>query len=102
MIEDKSIPLEVFITKYFVKYNRLDQIIPYAFANSRATSIDLFIDLYGIYKGIFSRNYVTRISDYTSFTSTLINMCCHYRTYFKLLGVTTKIFIVPSFCFIFS
>ena len=92
-----NIPVEVFMTRYFVKYNRLDQIIQHAFAGSKANSIDLFIDIYGMYKSIFSRSFISNITDYTAFTSTLINMCGHYRTYFKMLGVSTKIFLISGF-----
>jgi len=95
--ESASIPVEMFMTRYFIKYTRMDQLIQYAFAGSSATKIDLFIDIYGIYKSIFSRHYVTNITDYTVFTSTLINMCGHYRTYFKKLGVQTNIFLVSSY-----
>lgn len=94
---ENKIPLELFMARYFVKYSRLDQLIQHAFAGSRATSIDLFIDIYGIYRGIFSRSFVTNVSDYTSFTSTLINMCGHYRAYFKMLGVSTRIFLISGF-----
>ena len=94
---EQSIPLEIFMARYFVKYNRLDKLIRYAFANSNANEVDLFIDLYGLYKSVFSRNYITSVSDYTSFTSTLVNMCGHYRSYFKMLGVSTRIFVVSSF-----
>ena len=92
-----TIPIEVFMARYFVKYSRMDQIIHYAFAGSNARAIDLYIDLYGLYKSIFSRSYSTNVSDYTSFTSTLINMCGHYRGYFKKLGVQTNIFLISGY-----
>ena len=94
---ETNLPIELFIARYFIKYKRLDQLIQFAFSGSSANSIDLFIDIYGIYKSIFSRHYITNISDYTSFTSSLINMCGHYRAYFKSLGVTTRIFLVSGF-----
>lgn len=95
--DSNSIPVEVFMARYFVKYKRLDQLIQYAFAGSKARAIDIFIDIYGIYKTIFSRHYTTDVTDYTAFTSTLINMCGHYRSYFKYLGVQTNIFLVSSY-----
>lgn len=92
-----KVPVELLLTRYFVRYNRLDKIIPVAFAGSKACELNLYIDLYGIYKNIFSRQFLTDVSDYTAFTSTLINMCAHYRSYFKGLGVKTKIFLVSSY-----
>lgn len=91
------IPVESYIMRYYVRYSRLDQVIRHAFINSKANNINIFIDLYGIYKGMFSRNYISNITDYTSMTSLLINMCAHYRHYFKMIGVSCKIFLVSSF-----
>ena len=95
--DNNTIPIELFIARYFVKYKRLDQLIQFAFSGSSATSVDIFIDIYGIYRGIFSRSYISNISDYTSFTSSLINMCGHYRAYFKSIGVSTRIFLISSY-----
>lgn len=97
MSNDQPIPIEVFMMRYFVKYHRLDQLIPYAFTGSTSNNLNIFIDIYGIYRGMFSRSYKTDISDYTSFTSMLINMCIHYRTYFKMLGVSTTIYLISSY-----
>ena len=72
--ESNSIPIEIFIARYFVKYKRLDQLVQFAFSGSSANSIDIFIDIYGIYRGIFSRSYISDISDYTSFTSSYIDI----------------------------
>lgn len=95
--DESTIPIELLIARYFIKYKRLDQLIQFAFAGSSANSVDLFIDVYGIYKSIFSRHYVTNVSDYTSFTTSLVNMCGHYRAYFKSIGVSTRIFIVSGY-----
>lgn len=97
MNKEQSIPIEVLVTRYFVKYNRLNQIIPVAFEGSKATRVNLYIDLYGLFKTIYSRSYRTSTVDYTSFTSTIINMCAHYRAYFKGIGVYCKIFIICSY-----
>lgn len=88
---------EMILTSNFVKYNRLRELIGYAFANSKATSINLYIDLYGVVKTLFSDSFRTDISDYTSLISTILNMCGHYRSFFKGIGVYCKIFIVFSY-----
>jgi len=94
---ENRVPVEYIITRYFVKYHKLNELISFAFAGSKANQINLYIDLYGVYKTLFSRSYRTDITDYTAFTSTIINMCAHYRTYFKGLGVYCKIFLISSY-----
>ena len=93
----ESVPVEYIVTRYFTKYNRLDSLIPYAFSGSKAKAINIYIDVYGLYKTLFSRSYRTSINDYTSFTTSIINMCSHYRGYFKNIGVYAKIFIISSY-----
>ena len=97
MNNQQSVPIEQLVARYFVKYKRLNQIIPVAYEGSKATFINLYIDLYGLYKTIFSRSYRTSTTDYTSFTSSVINMCVHYRAYFKGIGVYCKIFLISSY-----
>lgn len=92
-----QINIEDILIRYFVKYDTLDSLISYAFEGSNENSLNIFIDLYGLYHTIYSRNFRTNIIDYTSFTSSIINMCVHYRSYFRGLGVHTKIFLISSF-----
>ena len=66
---ESVIPVDMILTKYFVKYDRLDKIIPDAFKDYNATELNLYIDLYGLYKTLYSRTYRTDVSDYTAFTS---------------------------------
>lgn len=92
-----TVPTQTILTGSFVKFSRLGQLVQAAFHGSKATSINLYIDLYGIIKTLFSDSFRTDISDYTAVTSTIINMCGHYRSFFKSLGVTSKIFMVFSY-----
>lgn len=96
-MSENKVPVEYLITRYFVKYQKMNELISLAFEGSKANCVNLYIDLYGVYKTLFSRTYRTDISDYTSFTSTLINMCSHYRAYFKGLGVYCNIFLISSY-----
>lgn len=83
----------------FVKYDRLEEIVYNTFSNTSiasATQLNLFIDLYSVLHTIYSEHYRTQISDYTSLTSILINMCGHYRAFFRKLGVETNIFLIGS------
>lgn len=93
-------PLENIIYGGFVKYDRLQPIVFNTFSNTSiaaATNLNVFIDCYSILKSLFSESYRTDITDYTAITSGLINMCSHYRGFFKGLGVHTKFYLVWSF-----
>lgn len=92
-----QIPVEYIVARYFVKYNRLDNLISFAFKGSDATHVNLYIDLYGLYFTLMSRNYHTDMSNYISMTTSIVNMCAHYRGYFKRIGVSTTIFLVSSY-----
>lgn len=92
-----TVSVEQLVMRYFVKYTRLDELVPKVFQNSNAKSVNIYIDLYGLYKTLLSRTYRTDISDYTAFIVSIVNMCAHYRGYFKSLRVSTKFFIISSF-----
>lgn len=85
------------LTSNFVKYTRLSELISHMFSGSKATELNIFIDLYGVIKTLFSDSYRTDISDYTASTSTILNMCGHYRSFFKNLGVMTNIYLIFSY-----
>ena len=84
----------------FVKMDRLEKIVFETFSNTSiaaATELNIFIDLYSVLKSIFSESYITDISDNVAITSGIINMCSHYRSFFKRLSLRTKLFLVLSF-----
>lgn len=97
MNSDNVVPIEVILYRYFVKYERLDEIIKQALGHSKACTANLFIDIYGLYRTILSRSYHSALNNFTSFTPTMINMCSHYRTYFKQMRVYPKIFLISGF-----
>lgn len=92
-----NVPIEYIMARYMVRYARLNQLISYAFKGSNANTINLYVDIYSMYKTIISRTYRTDMSNYTEFVSSLINLCAHYRGYFKSLGVYVKIYLVSSY-----
>lgn len=88
---------QMILTSNFVKYQKLSELVLHMFSGSKATSLNLYIDLYGVVKTLFSDSYRTDISDYTASTSTILNMCGHYKSFFKSLGVNAKIFLIFSY-----
>jgi hypothetical protein len=61
-----------------------------------ATEINIFIDLFSVLHQIFSKGYRTNITNNTIISSTLINMCAHYRRFFRQLGVKTNFYLIFS------
>lgn len=94
------VPLESIIYGSFVKMNRLRELTINTFSNTSiasATELNIFIDLYSVLKQVFSESHRTNITDYTAITSGIINMCSHYRTFFRQLSVKTKFYLIFSF-----
>lgn len=99
-MNDNTVAVESIIYGSFVKKTKLETLTLNAFSNTSiasATELNIFIDLYSVLKSIFSEHHRTQINNYTDITSGIINMCSHYRSFFKTLSVRTKFFIVFSF-----
>lgn len=99
-MSDNTVAIDSIIYGSFVRKTKLESLTLNAFSNTSiasATELNIFIDLYSVLKTIFSEHHRTRINNYTDITSCIINMCSHYRSFFKSLSVRTKFFIVFSF-----
>lgn len=99
MPNDYTISAENIIYSSFVKYDRLQKITYETFSNTaiaNARELHVFIDLYSALRSIFSEHYRTDISDYTSITTGIINMCSHYREFYRRIGVKTTFYIIGS------
>lgn len=92
-----SITVNKVIGLSMIKFDRLDQLIPYAYAGSNAHAVNLYIDMYSFYKTLFTRTYRTNTDDYLLMTSSLVDLCSFYRSYFFRLKVYPKIFLISSF-----
>ena len=92
------ISLEALVMSNCVRYERLSQNIQEAFAGSDATVLNIYVDVYSIIRSLYSKKHITDISNYNDLTACIINLCAHYRDYFrKYLGVSTNIFLVASY-----
>ncbi len=84
----------------YVKYDRLSKITYDTYGGSSiasATELNIYIDLYSIMHSIFSESGQTIIDNYTSITSSIINMVGHYRAFFRKMNVRTKFFLIFSY-----
>lgn len=97
MTDYSHITIDGIINRYLVRYSRLSGAIPYAFQNCSADKLNIYVDLYGLYRTIYSRSYRTNITNYLEFTSSVVKLCGHYREFFKRCRIRTKIFLVSSF-----
>lgn len=88
--------LEQIINSNYIKYDRLVNMVNRAFVNSTARNLNIYIDLYSIFKGLYkNKNY--NIDDYSTVTSCIINMVAHYRQFFRSrYNTETKFYIVYS------
>lgn len=84
---------------YYVKYDKLTQLINTNYAGSNATTLNLFIDVnnilckiqdYSLKNGVFANNYLVIMAG-------LINMAAHYRFFFRTrYGCHTKIWLINA------
>jgi len=91
-----KVSLEQLMYKNFIKYDKLIEMVNVAFAGSNATSINIFIDVYSMVKILYKGQNIL-IEDYSSLTSSIINLCAHLRDFFRTrYNTNSKIYIVAS------
>lgn len=93
--------VEQVVCASYVRYEKLQSLVYNTFSNTsiaQATKLNVFVDLYSVMKSIFSEHGHTDLSkgNYTDLTSCLINLCAHYRNFFRTLGVYTRFFLIFS------
>lgn len=86
---------ESIIIANYIKYETLGEMTNLAFANSDATSVNIYIDLYQIFRKMY-RNDIA-VGDRSSVAATIVNLCSHYRAFYKkYYGVHARIFIIQT------
>lgn len=90
-----AINSEQIIGSYAVKYSRLIKLVNIEYANCNSSVINIFIDLTDIIKRL-NIDHV-EISTPYSIAASIINLCAHYRNFFREYYKTyARIFIVLS------
>lgn len=80
----------------YIRYERLVDMVNKAFVGSSANTVNVYIDLYSMLKPLYN-NQGYNIEDYIKLTSNIINICAHYREFFRTrYRVESKFFIVYS------
>lgn len=90
--------IESLVTMNYVKYSQLSKIVGDYFYGSQTTELDIYVDVNSIIKPLFSSSGSCRyeIEDKNALCAAIINMCAHYRAFFKNYQVETNFYIVFS------
>lgn len=92
---DETYSVEQLVTSSYIKYKKLSELIFSSYSGSNCNTINLFIDLNSVLKQLYNGNVWTYKSVGTfEIASSILNMCGHYRSFFKGLGVYAKIYLI--------
>ena len=80
----------------YIRYDRMFEMTKFAFyGKTDSNSVNIFIDLYSIYKSIYTRGTNITINDSYAIASCSINLAIHLRSYFETRhGVGSKIYLI--------
>lgn len=98
MLKEK-ITIQQLLYSYYIKYDNLIPLINSQYGNlpqyKTVSHVNIFIDLYSIVRRLYSDDFI--INDSLSLTSCIINMCGHYRTFFRNhYSTETSIYLVDG------
>ena len=89
--------VESVVLSYHIRYERLTELINYAFAGSDANTINLYIDLYPILRDLYTDRFVISYDKNIDLVPLILNMCAHYRYFFsRYYNVYTNIYLVAG------
>jgi len=90
------IPLARLIDMNNIKYDILQDITNAEFKGKNIEVVNLYIDVYSLLKVLY-RNDTYDIETYSTITSSIVNICSHYRRFFYTrYNAHTRIFIINS------
>lgn len=83
----------------YVKLDRLANLVFETYSNSSiesATKLNVFIDINSVIHALYSEHNRVQYTSITDLSSGIINLCAHYRGYFRTIGVDTRFFLINS------
>lgn len=84
----------------YVKIVKLRQLVYDTYGNSSiasATKLNIFVDINSILHPLYSENNRVVIENITDISAGIINLCAHYRSFFREnLSVDTRFFLINS------
>ena len=94
-MHDSRVYIEQLISGSFVRYEILSNLINTSYSGSNCIEINLFIDLNSAIKQLYSVDTWTyKYRNRYEIAATVLNMCGHYREFFRQIGVNTNIYII--------
>ena len=99
IIDTHTLHLSAVIHGGFVKLNVLQGLVFNTYGNSSiaaATEVNVFIDLNNLLHPLYSEHNRVVYDNITDISSEIINMCGHYRSFFRQLGVSTNFYLINS------
>ena len=80
----------------YIKYDRLYEMTKFAFyGKTDSNDVNIFIDLYSIYRSIYIRGTNITINDSYAIASCSINLAIHLRAYFETRhNVNSKVYLI--------
>ena len=83
----------------YTKQEVLRNLVYKTYGNSSiadATKLNIFVDLNSILHALYSEHNRIIFDNITDVSAGIINLCAHYRSFFRYLGVDTRFFLINS------
>ena len=90
---NNKVHINQLVGKYMVRMVNMNNLIQYAYAGSKATSINVIIDLYSIKNSILGVDFD---ADGFDLCSAILDVIVHYKNYFRGLGVDANFILIDS------
>ena len=86
---------ESIVVANYIRYETLAEITNTAFAGSDANVLNVYIDLYQLFRKMYRSDVA--IGNRSSVAAAVVNMCIHYRAFYKkYYGVHTRIYLMQT------
>ena len=101
MTRDDNIKLNLANIIYgaYTKHDILRNLVYQTYGNSsiaEATKLNIFVDLNSVLHALYSEHNRIIFDNITDISAGIINLCAHYRSFFRFIGVDTRFFLINS------
>lgn len=101
MTHDDNVKLNLANVIYgaYTKHDVLRNLVYQTYGNSsiaEATKLNIFVDLNSILHALYSEHNRIIFDNITDVSAGIINLCAHYRSFFRYIGVDTRFFLINS------
>lgn len=96
---ERKLNLSNIIYGAYTKHDVLRNLVYQTYGNSsiaEATKLNIFVDLNSVLHSLYSENNRILFDNITDISAGIINLCAHYRSFFRFIGVDTRFFLINS------